>query len=231
MIDYPAQPAAHDPFWFRECFVMSMPIGKMASNLRELLHALRELDESVLYYHLWQSRLTIAPPGLEYTNDFAFWAGTALQDSKLAEILSSFDPFGYESIEQVRDDLVDLLDDYLWNLPSVPWARPGFEFHFCEASTVVLRSQVAAATLAELHSALKKVGLDSVYYHLIDARWRLRPRRMDDISIWIETNFGLPDLVSAIRGIDIAFFTLEEIRNTVLSLASQYVGAPDERTE
>jgi hypothetical protein len=224
-------PPAQDPFWFRECFVMSMPIGRMASNLRELLHALHELDDSVFYFHLWQSRLTIAHPGLEYPNDFALWAGTALQDSKLAEILSSFDPFGYESMKQVRDDLVDLLDDYLWNLPSVPWARPGFEFHFCEASTVVLRSQVAVETLADFHSTLKRVGLDSVYYHLVDARWRLRPKRTDDFSIWIEMNFDLPDLVSAIRDIDTSFFTLEEIRNTVLSLVSHYVGTPDERTE
>jgi hypothetical protein len=230
MIAHPEQPA-RDPFWFRECFVLPMPIGKAASNLRELLQALRDLDDSVFSYHLWESRLTIAHPGLEYPNDFAFWAATALQDSKLAEMLSTFDPFGYETMRQIRDDLVELLEEYLWNLPSVPWARPGFELHFCEASTVVLRSQLAARNLIELHTALNKVGLDSIYYHLVDARWRLRPKRMDDFSSWVEANFDLPDLVSAIRDIDIQFFTLEEIRNAVSSQVSSYLRDPDEQTE
>ncbi len=230
MIVAPDQPA-HDPFWFRECFVMPMPIGRVATNLRELLHALRELDEAVLSYHLWQSRLAIAHPAVEYPNDFATWAGRALQDSRLAEMLSAFDPFGYESMDQVREILVELLDDYLYGLPSVPWARPGFEFYFCEASTVVLRSQNAARTLPELLAGLKQVGLDSLHYHLVDARWRLRPKRMDDFSNWIEANFDLPELVAAIREIDIQFYTLDEIRNALLSLLSQYLEKSDEHTE
>jgi (1->4)-alpha-D-glucan 1-alpha-D-glucosylmutase len=53
---------AKDPFWFRECFLMPMPLGQKAGNLRELLHLLREVDEAVLYYHLLQSRLTVTQP-------------------------------------------------------------------------------------------------------------------------------------------------------------------------
>jgi hypothetical protein len=132
---------AKDPFWFRECFLMPMPLGRKAINLRELLQVLREADESVLYYHLLQFRLAANQPVVEYPNDFALWAATALQDSKLAEKLSSFDPFEYDHMEQVREAMVDILEEYLWNLPSVPWARSGFEFHFCEASMVVIRSE------------------------------------------------------------------------------------------
>ena len=140
---------AENPFWFRECFLMTMPLGKRAINLRELLQNLREVDESVLYYHLLQSRLALTQPVVEYPNDFALWAATALQDIKLAEKLSSFDPFDYDNMEEVRGAMVDILEEYLWNLPSVPWARPGFEFHFCEASMVVIRSETPANTLKE----------------------------------------------------------------------------------
>ena len=77
---------------------MTMPIGKKAHNLRELLQGLRELDESVLYYHIFQSRLAITQPAEEYPNEFARWAADALQDSKLAEQLSSFDPFDYDTV-------------------------------------------------------------------------------------------------------------------------------------
>ncbi len=215
---------AKDPFWFRECFLMPMPLGRKAINLRELLQVLREADESVLYYHLLQSRLAVTQPIVEYPNDFAFWAATALQDSKLAEKLSSFDPFDYEHMEQVREAMVDILEEYLWNLPSVPWARAGFEFHFCEASMVVIRSEVPANTLKDFCQGLGKVGLDSVYYHFFEARRRLGMVHMDDFSYWIEANFDLPELVEAIRDIDGYFYTLKEIRESLLALIYQHLG-------
>jgi len=90
--------------------------------------------------------------------------------------------------------VVDLLEEYLWDLPSVPWARPGFEFHFCQASVVVMHSLISAHTLKEFCGALVQVGLDSIYYHFFEARWRLGELKGDDFSFWIETNFGLPEL-------------------------------------
>ncbi len=221
---------AKDPFWFRECFLMPMPIGAKVVNLRELLHALREVNDSVLYYHLLQSRLAVSPPTVEFPNEFALWAAVALQDSALAEKLSSFDPLDHENLGQVRQAMVDILEEYLWDLPYVPWARSGFEFHFCEASTVVIRSEISAHNLREFCQALNKVGLDSIYYHFFEARWRLG-RPIDDFSYWIETNFGLPKLVAAIRDIDIYFYNLREIRNTLLGLIHQYLGDICDRTE
>jgi hypothetical protein len=50
---------------------MTMPTGRKAANLRDMLMILRDVDESVLSYHLWQSRMAIAPPDVEYPNDFA----------------------------------------------------------------------------------------------------------------------------------------------------------------
>jgi len=226
-LDQPAE----NPFWFQECFLMPMPIGKKAQNLRELLQALRELGESVLYYHFFQSRLAIAQPAEEYPNEFALWAANALQDSRLAEKLSSFDPFDYENMAQVRQAVIDILEDYLWDIFYVPWARSGFEFQFCEASNVVMRSQICAHTLLEFCESLRKVGLDSIYYHFFEARWRLGGRKVDDFSFWIETNFGLPKLVAAIRGIDIYFYSLREIRNTLSGLIHQHLGELCERTQ
>jgi hypothetical protein len=215
---------AKDPFWFRECFLMTMPLGKKAINLRDLLQILREVDDSVLSYHLLQSRLAVTQPVVEYPNDFALWAATSLQDSKLAEKLSSFDPFDYDSLEQVRVAVLEILEDYLWDLPSVPWARPGFELHLCEASMVVIKSEISATTLREFCQGLGKVGLDSVYYHFFEARHRLGMRHIDDFSYWMEFNFGLPELVEAIRDIDIYFYTLKEVRDRLLQLIQQHLG-------
>lgn len=214
---------AKDPFWFRECFLMPMPIGTKVVNLRELLQALRDVSDSVIYYHLVQSRLAVSQPAVEFPNDFALWAAMALQDMALAEKLSSFDPLEYENLGQVRQAMVDIIEEYLWDLPFIPWARSGFEFHFCEASTVVIRSVISANTLQDFCQALNKVGLDSMYYHFFEARWRLETP-MDDFSYWIETNFDYPELVAAIRDIDIYFYNLGEIRATLLSLIHQHLG-------
>jgi hypothetical protein len=223
-MNFDPEKPAENPFWFRECFLMTMPLGKKAINLRELLQILREVDKSVLYYHLLQSRLAVTQPVVEYPNEFALWAATALQDMKLAEKLSSFDPFDYDSMEEVRGAMVDILEEYLWDLPSVPWARPGFEFHFCEASMVVIQDKEPANNLKDFCQGLGKVGLDSVYYHFIEARRRLGMRHIDDFSYWIETNFGLPELVEAIRDIDVYFYTLKEVRDTLMGLIHQYLG-------
>jgi hypothetical protein len=220
---------AQNPFWFRECFLMPMPLGRRAVNLRELLQAIREVPESVLYYHLLQSRLAVSPPAVEFPNDFAHWAAVALQDSALAEKLSSFDPLKYNDLGQVRQAMVDILEEYLWDLPFVPWARPGFEFHFLEASTVVMRSKISAQTLPQFCQALTTVGLDSIYYHFFEARWR-HDQSIDDFSFWIETNFGLPQLVAAIRDIDLYFYNLREIRTTLLGLIHHHLGELCDRT-
>jgi hypothetical protein len=200
-----------------------MPIGTKVVNLRELLQALRDVSDSVIYYHLVQSRLAVSQPAVEFPNDFALWAATALQDMALAEKLSSFDPLDYENLGQVRQAMVDIIEEYLWDLPFVPWARSGFEFHFCEASTVVIRSVISANSLQDFCQALNKVGLDSMYYHFFEARWRLETP-MDDFSYWIETNFDFPELVAAIRDMDIYFYNLGEIRARLLSLIHQHLG-------
>jgi hypothetical protein len=215
---------AENPFWFRECFLIPMPIGRRAINLRELLQSVREVDDSVLYYHLLQSRLNLSQPEVEYPNDFAIWAAKALQDARLAEKLSSFDPFEYEDLSQVRQAMVDIMEEYLWDLPNVPWARPGLDFYFCEASTVVMRSEISAVNLLEFCEALQKVGLDSLYYHFFEARWRLEVQEIDDFSFWIDTNLDMPNLVEAIRSIDVYFYTLPEIRSTLLDLVHQSIG-------
>jgi len=225
-----ADQRAPSPFWFSECIVMPMPTGKTAANIRDLLQTIREVNESTLAYHLWQSRMSIAHPDVEYPNDFAIWSANALHDSRLAEKLSVIDPFSFDDMEGIRGALVDLMEDYLWDLPSVPWASPGFEFFFCDASTIVLRSPIVAQTLSEFCSGIMNVGQNSIYYHLMDARWRLRSMKMDDFSYWIKQSFDLPELVSEIQGIDVWFYSLEEIRQTIFELVKKYIEASDDVT-
>jgi hypothetical protein len=94
-----------------------------------------------------------------------------------------------------------------------------------------MRSHIRAQTLQVFCETLQKVGLDSIYYHFFEARWRSGVSNVDDFSFWIETNFGLPELVAAIRGIDIYFYSLREIRDTLLGMIHQYLGELCDRTQ
>ena len=96
---------------------------------------------------------------------------------------------------------------------------------------MVLHSEITARTLREFCGALQTVGLDSVYYHFVEARRRLGDRKMDDFSLWIATNFTAPSLVTAIRDIDIYFYTLAEIRDTILALVQEYAGKTCDQPE
>ncbi len=218
-------------FGFSEYFLMTMPTGKKVTNLRELLQYLREMSEPVLNYHLWQSRLIITQPTLEYPNDFALWAATALHDDLLAEKLIAIDPFDYQNLTQVREAMVEELEEYLWDSPHNPQVWPGFELHLCEASALVLHSGITARTLREFCEALQIVGLDSVYYHFVEARRRLGDRKMDDFSHWIADNFTVPSLVTAIQDIDVYFYTLAEIRDTILALIQEHAGKTCDQPE
>lgn len=80
-------------------------------------------------------------------------------------------------------------------------------------------------TLKDFCQGLGKVGLDSVYYHFFEARWRLGMGHIDDFSYWMEINFGLPELVESIRNIAVYFYTLKEVRDTLLGLICQHLGA------
>ncbi len=222
---------ASNIFEFSEYFRMTMPTGNKATNLRELLQFLREMTEPVLKYHLWQSRLNITQPSLEYSNDFAAWAATGLHDDLLAEKLSGIDPFDYQNLTQVREAMVEMLEEYLWDSSHYPQVRPGYELYFCEASAVVLHAGISARTLREFCGALQTVGLDSVYYHFVEARRRLGDRKMDDFSRWIADNFTMPSLVTAIREIDLYFYTLAEIRDTILALVQEQAGATSDQPE
>ena len=141
---------ARDSFWFRDCFLMRMPLGLKAGNLRDLLQILQNAPDEVFYYHLFQTRLALTDHHVEYPNDFAQWAGEALQDAKLAELLSSFDPFDYQDLSQVRLAVLDIIEGYLWDQPYVPYARPGFELYLSKAATAVIKSAAPVNTLKEL---------------------------------------------------------------------------------
>jgi len=205
-------------FKFYDSITLVSPTGQRAQNLREFLNILENAPDKVIFHHLYQSHLKYAYILRDYPNDFANWASEALEDVALAEKLASFDPYHFQSVAQARDMLCTIIEEHLWDLPTVPWVRPGFEFYFSAATTIVAPTNLSAANLAQFRKALALIPETSLYYHFYEARKRHKEKRSDDFSMWIENNFNIPQVVEKIRDIDFYFFSLSEIKEMLLDI-------------
>lgn len=198
-----------EPFVFRECVYLLKSTGRTAAHLREFKDLLALVPEESIFHHTCQYFLR--SPGLEYTNDFAHWAGENLGERVLAEYLSNIDPYGYATIAELRKGLVEVVDVYLEKFPEPRETLPGEEFHFNEAVTMIFPAGIRARNLAEFLTGIKYVDSNSIYYHFYEARMRLGSA-VDDFSMWLEESLDKKELAAKIRSIDPFMHSVEGIR-------------------
>lgn len=201
-----------EPFEFKQCISILKSTGKKAKNLRELRDAIEVVSDECIFHHTYQ--YFIKGHVLEYTNDFAHWAGESLEERALSEHLSNIDPYDFKNINNLRNELLGVIDEYLKRFPEPREAMPGDEFCFNETMTLIFPVGIRAKNLAEFLTAIKYVETGSVYYHFYEARIRLGGG-IDDFSRWIEDAFGKKELAERIRAIDPFMHNLEEIREHV----------------
>ncbi|MFO7929173.1 MAG: DUF5752 family protein, partial [Candidatus Humimicrobiaceae bacterium] len=168
--------------------------------------------------HLYQSHLKYKSRIWDYPNDFANWVADALEDLALAEKLASFDPYDSPSVGDTKEMIAEIIEEHLWDLPTVPWVRPGFEFYFSSATTIVLPTKIEVKDIPGFKKALGIIPDTSLYYHFYEARKRHKEKHHDDFSVWIESNFGPGPIVDAIREIDFYFFSLDEVRDKLIRI-------------
>jgi hypothetical protein len=104
-----------DPFEFRQCITLVKATGRKAKTLAELRDLTAETSEASLYHHTYQYFLKAH--ALEYTNDFAQWAGESLEERALAEELSNVDPYSFNDINGLRIELMRVMHQYLERFP------------------------------------------------------------------------------------------------------------------
>ncbi|NJD57107.1 MAG: hypothetical protein FIA94_11990 [Nitrospirae bacterium] len=201
------------PFEFRQCISILKATGRMAKNLREFRQGIAEVNEESVYHHTCQ--YFMKEHAREYTNDFAHWAGESLEERALSEHLSNVDPYDFESISDLRNEFVRVIDSYLVFFPEPREVLPGDEFYFNQTITFVFPTGVRAQNLAEFLMAIKHVDVASIYYHFYEARTRLGSG-IDDFSAWLENVFGKNDLAGRIRSIDPFMHTIEGIREHLI---------------
>jgi len=208
------------PFDFRACISVLKSTRKKARNLRELRDIISVVSEDCLFHHTYQYFLK--GHVLEYTNDFAHWAGESLEERALAERLANIDPYDLGSIDAVRRALVDAIDDYFVHFPEPREAMASDEFYFNETVSLVFPVGVRARNLAEFLAAVKYVDAASIYYHFFEARMRLGSGK-DDFSSWMDQALGKTELALKVRSIDPFMHSLEDIRRHVIDMVEEVV--------
>jgi hypothetical protein len=189
-----------------------------AVNLRELRDRVASCHPDVLFHHFCEPPLVPSFDHPDYRNDFAVWAKWRLGDQVLAERLGMIDPYTLPTLEDLRAATLEVIDDRLSEVSMIPWARPGQEFHFMQAITIVFDTGRRIAHPDELVSALSHMTNSSIYFHVLEAR-RRQPVGVDDFSAWLTGSDGQWDhYIRAIESIDVTFFTVPELRRKLIDV-------------
>lgn len=200
-------------FDFKQHSSIVKATGRRASNLRELRDVIAAVSGESIFHHTYQYFLK--GHVLEYTNDFAQWAGENLEERALAERLSNIDPYEFRNIADLRNELLRTIDEYLEKFPEPREAMPGDEFYFNETISLTFHVGMRAQNLAEFLLAIRYVDMGSIYYHFYEARMRLGGG-VDDFSAWVDNVLGKKDLAERIRSIDIFMHSAEGIREHII---------------
>lgn len=204
------------PFRFSSSLDLTLLTNRHARDLAELLHHLREVPGSVIYFHTHHFLIQHQYLSPEPPNDFAYWVTDVLQEDRLGEQLAAIDIIQFRSLRALRDRLIAVIEAFLEQSQTLRAAPPGEEFHFREAATFIVPTGYVARDLAEFADCVGQVGFGSLSFHIFDARLRLE-RGASDFSEWLK-GMGEPALADAIARLDPYTYTLDGLRREIVRL-------------
>ncbi len=129
------------------------------------------------------------------------------------------------TIRSLREEIVNTIEDYLKENEKVKmkFADPGEEFFFMKSLSFILPTDYVANDLAEFVDILRKITINSIYYHIFESRLRLE-KGVNDFSFWIEDNFGYKALANRISSLDPYTYTMEGLREKIIDVVEKHAG-------
>jgi len=208
-------------FYIKDCALVSISTGKKAYSLAELLDQLRGIHPGSIYHHFWSRLLRPSFDHPEFHNDFAAWAHHDIHDETLAERLNIIDPQDFNTLEDLRQELIDNIEERMDESEFLPWAKAKAPFYFVRSQIVVLDTGRRIYHPEELAQAVASMSLGSIFYHFIDAR-RRTDMGVDDFRAWLIPMGKYSDVVESLANIDPYFTTLSELKEELVILFSKY---------
>jgi len=197
-------------------------LGVRARSVPELLEGIRNAPGASIYYHthrFLQQHHFLSP---EPPNDFAFWVSGSLGLDALGERLASVDTVKFRTLRGLQEKFVEVLEaSGRENRSPTPVCPEGEEFHFLSCRTFILPTGLTARDLAEFLSVIKTVSINSIYFHMFEARLRLE-RGENDFSNWFD-GLGRKDLAAEVARLDPYTMTLEGLRKILIQKVERHV--------
>ncbi|MFO7984543.1 MAG: DUF5752 family protein [Desulfatiglandaceae bacterium] len=202
--------------YIKDCTLIAMATGKRAQNLRELREYLRTVSTNSIYYHFWGGLLRPRFDDPEYHNDFAIWSAHSIYNKPLAERLAVIDPVAFSSLEDLRIELLGLIEESLDETEYPVWANRDDQFEFIQHQIVVFDTRRWVDRPEQLTEILPELSRGSIFFHFIDAR-RRNENTLDDFQNWLG-QFGDPyrETCEAIAAIDPYFSDLKRIKESLI---------------
>jgi hypothetical protein len=143
-----------------------------------------------------------------------------VRDNVLGEKLASVSPSVNKTIEDIRNELIDIIDSHLSSIKIVPSVVYGEPFYFMNSRMIEVPTGVKANSLEDFTEKLKKIDASAIYYHTFEARMRVR-RGRSDFALWLKEVLGLKDLADNIEKIDCYMYSLEGLRNKIVEMCGR----------
>ncbi|MFH1011637.1 MAG: DUF5752 family protein [bacterium] len=211
------------PFAVKDCSMVAISAGRHARSLRELSMHLQAVELDSIYQHFWGGRLRPQFDEPEFQNDFASWVRHALHDHVLSEQLGVLDPTDYRHLEDLRAELVDIIEQRLAKNDYLSWAQAEQPFTFVKAQIVVFDTHRRIKDVEELCSVFPYLSLGSVFYHFIEAR-RREPMGIDDFRAWLARfNSQHQQLMEWLAAVDPYFGSLSDLRHRISEVLQRYL--------
>jgi len=209
-------------FSFTDCVEIKELTGQKADDEARLMELIEEAPDDAIYYHTHSYFLRhfyIVGP---YHNDFANWAAIQVRDKVLGEKLSSITPSSHSTLDDIRNALIEVIDDHLSAIKRVPAVIYGQPFHLMKSHIIEIPAKLSVINLREFRDALAVVDASAIYNHIFEARLRVK-RGKSDFAIWFEDVLGLKELADRVEKIDAYMYSLEGLRGKILSLCDQFL--------
>lgn len=205
-----------------DCALIAIATGIKAQNLRELRDHVQTIHPGCLYHHFWGNLLNPRFDDPEFQNDFAVWTSRHMHELKISEKLSMVDPSIYKNIEDLRKEVLEIIEERLYQSEYIPWAKPGEEFHFIRSQVVVFDTGKSYNDPRDLINIIPTMSIGSIFYHFIDSRRRTAEGK-NDLSVWLNS-FGdkYKGLISELDNVDPYFTTLNDLRQEINHVFTDY---------
>lgn len=209
---------------FRTRLHLTELTGLRATTISGLLELIKTVPGSCIYHHthrFLQQHQYLSP---EPPNDFAYWVTGVLGEAELGERLASIDTIRFSNIRSLRETIVAVVEEHLKrnSLALLKFAKDGEEFHFMKSQSFVIPLPHVAHEAVEFLDIFKKITIDSIYYHMFEAKLRIG-HTSNDFSAWFEHSLNNKKIAEMLSQLDPYTRTLEDLRKTIIRIIEKNI--------